>query len=387
MRFKEGSIAMMNAAFTQRYYRALAKLLDGIVLRSHERVARRQPDIQLRAPEFLEIQRTNFESLFLKPPPIALDHIRGDAWEKHAGLWRRDFAFPSAIPSAYANNRHAIVQTYANDRGLHFPAVITLHGLMTPTLIAHRPFFRAILEAGASSYALELPYHLRRTPPGFVSGELFFTADLETTLLSLQQAVAEVRQLIHYLREAGAPVIGLLGFSLGAWISALAASCEPEVDFALFAMPPSHLNDVLWQTRLGAPIRQRFESAGWNAADTAPFYHPLDPLHLSPLLPIERRELFAAEFDHFIPFHYTQKLQRAWRHPHLRVYSTGHIGLLWSRKFLRDVRHVVAQQLSLGRRQEQPVTVVTEAAVQSLPLNIPPPISASEARPLAATKK
>ncbi|GEM_PF-1623909 len=377
----------MNAALTQRYYQALAKLLDGIVLRSHERVARRQPHIQVQLPEFLETQHTNFENLFLEPPPIALEHIRGDMWERRAGLWRRDFAFPSAIPSAYENNRHAIVQTYANDRGLHFPAVITLHGLMTPTLIAHRPFFRAIAEAGASAYAIELPYHLRRTPPGFVSGELFFTADLEMTLLSLQQAVAEVRQLIHYLREAGAPVIGLLGFSLGAWISALVASCEPEVDFALFTMLPSHLNDVLWQTRLGAPIRQRFEAAGWNVADTAPFYHSLDPLHLSPLLPIERRELFAAEFDHFIPFYYTQKLQRAWRQPHLRVYSTGHIGLLWSRKFLRDVRQVVTQQLSLGKRQELPVTVVTEEAVQTLPMNIPSPTSASEARPLAATKK
>jgi len=377
----------MNAAVTQRYYQALAKLLDGIVLRSHERIARRHPMIQLRLPEFLKTYHTNFENLFLEPPPIALDHIRGDVWERRGGLWRRDFAFPSAVPSAYADNRHAIVQTYARDRGLHFPAVITLHGLMTPTLIAHRPFFRAIVEAGASAYALELPYHLRRTPPGFVSGELFFTADLETTLLSLQQAVAEVRQLIHYLREAGAPVIGLLGFSLGAWISALVASCEPEVDFALFAMLPSHLNDVLWQTRLGAPIRQRFESAGWNAADTAPFYHPLDPLNLSPLLPLERCELFAAEFDHFIPFQYTQKLQRAWRHSQLRVYSTGHIGLLWSRKFLRDVRQIVVQQLGLGKRQELPVTVVTEEAVQTLPRKIPLPTPVSETMPLAATKK
>lgn len=377
----------MKAALTQRYYQALAKLLDGIVLRSHERVARRQPEIQPRLPEFLKTHHTNFENLFLEPPPIALDHVRGDVWERRAGWWRRDFAFPSAVPSAYENNRHAIVQTYAGDRGLHFPAVIALHGLMTPTLIGYRPFFRAIVEAGASAYALELPCHLRRTPPGFVSGELFFTADLEMTLLSLQQAVAEVRQLIHYLREAGAPVIGLLGFSLGAWLSALVASCEPEVDFALFAMLPSHLNEVLWQTRLGAPIRQKFESAGWKAADTAPFYHPLDPLNLSPLLPVERRELFAAEFDHFIPFHYTQKLQHAWNHPHLRVYSTGHIGLLWSRKFLRDVRQVLTQQLSLGRRQELPVTIVTEETVQHLPMNIPSSTSTSDVMPLAATKK
>jgi len=160
--------------FTNRCYQTLAGFLDGIVLRSHARVARRHQEIiQPRLPEFLKANRQNFESFFPTPPPMPLEYIRGDVWERRAGLWRRDFTFPSAIPSGYANNNHAIVQTYAPDRALHFPAVISLHGLMTLTLIPYRPFFRAIVEAGASAYALELPYHLRRAPSGSVSGELF----------------------------------------------------------------------------------------------------------------------------------------------------------------------------------------------------------------------
>jgi hypothetical protein len=174
---------------------------------------------------------------------------------------------------------------------LHFPGVITLHGWMTPTVMAYRPFFRAIVEAGASAYALELPYHLRRTPAGFVSGELFFTADVEMSWTAMQQAVADTRQLIHYLRGAGAPVIGLMGFSLGAWVTAIVASCEPELDFALIAMPPARLNDLIWQTtqqtlapairgrRLG-PRRQRPLSS-------------IDP-YLTPLVPPARREFFMA---------------------------------------------------------------------------------------------
>jgi hypothetical protein len=297
-------------------------------------------------------------------------------------LWRRDFAFPSPLPSEHEHNRRAIVQTYAHDRGLHFPAVIALHGLLTPTLIGYRHIFRAVVEAGASAYAVELPYHLRRTPPGLVSGELFFTADFAMNFRALQQAVAEVRQLIHYLRAAGAPVIGLLGFSLGAWVSALVAGCEPEIDFALFAMPPSNLNDVLWQTPLGEPLRKQFESVGWSAAVTASFYHRLDPANLTFLIPPERRELFAAEFDHFIPLAYTQKLQRAWQHPHLRLYPSGHIGFLWSRKFLSDIRQIVSQQLALGRRQETAVTVVTEAELPTLPpgVTLHPAISTPQPR-------
>jgi dienelactone hydrolase len=241
-----------------------------------------------------------------------------------------------------------------------------LHGLLTPTLIGYRHIFRAVVEAGASVYAVELPYHLRRTPPGLVSGELFCTADFAMNFRALQQAVAEVRQLIHYLRAAGAPVIGLLGFSLGAWVSALVAGCEPEIDFALF----------------GEPLRKQFESAGWSAAVTASFYHRLDPANLTFLIPPERRELFAAEFDHFIPLAYTQKLQRAWQHPHLRLYPSGHIGFLWSRKFLSDIRQIVSQQLALGRRQETAVTVVTEAELPTLPpgVTLHPAISTPQPR-------
>jgi hypothetical protein len=353
---------------SKRYHHALAGLLDGFILRSHNRIVSRQRHaIPPRLPDLSALDHRPTEQLFPAPPPIPLDHIRGDAWEQRGRIWRRDFAFPSSVFTEHEHNRRVIAQTYANDRALHFPAVIVLHGWMTPALIAYRPFFRAIVEAGASAYAVELPYHLRRTPPGSVSGELFFTADLERSWTVMQQAVADTRQLIHYLREAGAPVIGILGFSLGAWISTIVASCEPELDFALLALLPSNINELIWQTRLGEPWRRQFESAGLNAASTAALHELLDPMRLSPLVPRHRRELFAAACDRFVPFQYTQALYEAWQQPRMRVYPNGHIGLLWSRKFLRDFRQVVARQLALGKRQEPEVTVVSEEALQNFP--------------------
>jgi hypothetical protein len=144
---------------------------------------------------------------------------------------------------------------------------------------------------------------------------------------------------------------------------------------------------VLWQTRLGEPLRRQFEAAGWGADDTAAFYQRLEPYNLSLFTPPERREIFAAESDHFIPLQYTQQMQRRWQQPYLHVYRSGHIGLLWSRKFLRDVRRTVAQQLRLGRRSETPVTVVTEEAIQSLPINLSLPTSAPEPAPQFAAQK
>jgi hypothetical protein len=358
--------------------------LDGFILRSHDRiVSRQQHTISPSLPELTSLDHQPITQLFPLPPPVPLDYIRGDAWEQRGKIWRRDFAFPSAVAVDHEHSRRVIVQTYASDRALHFPAVIVLHGWMTPALIAYRPFFRAIVEAGASAYALELPYHLRRTPPGSVSGELFFTADLERSWTVMQQAVADTRQLIHYLREAGAPAIGILGFSLGAWISTIVASCEPELDFALLALLPSNINELIWQTRLGEPWRRQFEAADWNPATTAPLHRLLDPMHLSPLVPPERRELFAAACDRFVPIQYTQALSETWQQSRLHFYPCGHIGLLWSRKFLRDFRQIVAQQLALGRRQEIDVTVVKDEALRNLsPMATPQ--SATVHEPFAA---
>jgi hypothetical protein len=345
----------------------MARLWDELILRSHDYIARRnQATIQPRLPALSSFDHLKDGNIFPSPPPIPLAYLRGDEWERQGGLWRRDFAFPSSMPSNYQENRAVVVQTYANDRALHFPAVIVLHGLMTLTLIGYRPFFRSIVEAGASAYALELPYHLRRTPAGFISGELFHTADLEMSWRAIQQAVADVRQLIHYLRAAGAPVIGLLGFSLGAWISALVASFEPEVDFALLALLPARINNLIWRTRLGEPLRRQFVSAGWDISTTFPFYQLLDPCDLSPLISRERLELFAAEFDRFIPFRHTQAVHEAWREPRLHLFPCGHISLMFSSKFKGDLRHALNQQLAMARQREQKVTVVTEEALQAL---------------------
>jgi dienelactone hydrolase len=347
--------------FSLRHHQAVAKILDGVILRSHDYIARRRRHvIHPRMPNLLAFPHPEGEDIFLAPSSILLASLDGSKWEKSSRFWRRDFTFPSSFPSNYQENRTVFVQTYANASGFHFPAVVVLHGLMSLSLIAYRPFFRAVIDAGASAYALELPHHLRRTPPGFISGELFFTANLEMSWMTMQQAMADVRQLIHYLHEAGAPVIGLLGFSLGAWIAALVASCEPKVDFALLALLPSSINELIWQTRLGQPLRRQFQSAGWDAATTAPVYQLLDPQNFSPLLPVERLELFAAQFDHFIPMQHIQALHECWHKPRLRVYPHGHISLMFSGKFKRDVGRVLTKQIALGRHQNNKATVVAE---------------------------
>lgn len=350
-----------------------SRWLDGMFCRGMQAIAGRQEG--KFPPRFLELSQQNASDshpLFPELPALASDEIRGAAWEREGKLWRRDFSFPSPLPSTHRKNDFVFVRTYAPERQLHRPAVIVLHGLMSISTIAYRPFLRAIVAAGASAYFLELPYHHRRTPAGSFSGDLFYTADFEMTLHAVRQAVADVRRLTHYLREAEAPVVGILGFSLGAWLAALAACAEPELDFALLAMPPAALNDVVWESPLGSRIRRQFENAQWPRAVTAKFYRQLDPLEHHPLLPRDRIEVFAAEHDAIIALNNIIALQNAWAIPRLHQYPAGHISIMLSPAFKTDAASAIRRQLAGGRAVAAPVTVVPE---ESLPVIPPAPIS------------
>src|SRR5947199_382710 len=79
-----------------------------------------------------------------------------------------------------------------------------------------------------------LPFHGLRTPAAVrFSGALFPTANVFRTNEAFAHALADLRALIAWLRNRGTPEIGLMGMSLGGYLTALTASCEPELGFAI----------------------------------------------------------------------------------------------------------------------------------------------------------
>lgn len=288
--------------------------------------------------------------MFAMPSNATEPRLNSGAWHKRGRIWRQDFSFASPLPSKHETNNVVYVHAYAPAPVTHTPAVVVLHGLMNFTTAAYAPFLRAIVACGASAYILELPYHHQRTPRGSLSGDLFHTTDLAQTEHAVQQAVTDVRTLIRILRNMGAPQIGVLGFSLGAWMGGLVACCEAKLDYAFFGMPPNHLNELVWQTALGAQLARRFAQFGWTPETTAAFYHALDPLTYQPLLPRERIHFYAAEFDALIALEKVNALQRAWGNPVLRLYPHGHLTIMLSRQLHRDFRSDFAQQLALPHK-------------------------------------
>ena len=329
------------------------QFVDALAWRGMHAIARRQ-ELHLTAqmPAMNFTTQPNVKLMFPAPEEDGMRSFRIGAWQKHSGMWQCEATFSSPLPSPHARNNVVYVRAHAPERALHLPAVIVLHGLMNFTTAAYAPFLRAIVDAGASAYILELPYHHRRTPRGSLSGDLFHTIDLNMTQHAVQQAVAEVRLLMRYLRDAGASHLGVLGFSLGAWIGGLVACCDTQLDFAMLGMPPSHLNELVWRTALGAQLARHFAKLGWSSENTAAFYAALDPLTYQPLLPRERIQFYAAEFDTLIALEKVQALRRAWGGAEVRAYPHGHLTIMLSRQLHRDFRADFARQIALPRREE-----------------------------------
>ncbi len=329
------------------FHKTFGGVIDRLAWRSMHFIARRQEKrIRPYFSEELNGLPADPALLFPAPLPPALAGIKTTRWEKRGARWQRDLSFPSAWPSSHFENNTAYVRAFAGAPEARRPAIIMLHGLMNVTLAAYRPFIKAVMENGAAAYALEMPYHHRRTPLGSISGDLFHTANLEMTFHAVQQAVSDVRRLLQILRQDGAPRVGILGFSLGAWIGGLLACCEPELDCAFLGMPPHDLNHLVWHSGLGAQLRRCFAAQGWNENFTAAFYDKLDPLSYRPLLLPEHLQLYAAAFDSLIPLERVQALRRAWSSPPLRIYPHGHLTIMISRQMHRDFREDLRNQLA-----------------------------------------
>lgn len=357
----------MNSSLLQ----PAARWLDELFCRGMQTIARRQ---QRKFPPLSPTASRAAQAASLFPPVSACrsEEVQGTACQRQGQVWRRDFSFPSALVSAWPKNDTVFVRTFAPERQLHRPAVIVLHGLMSISTLAYRPFLQAIVAAGASAYFLELPYHHRRTPPGSFSGDLFYTANFELTWQAARQAIADVRRLALYLRANAAPVIGILGFSLGAWLAALTVCGEPALDFAVLAMPPASFNDLVWDSVLGHRLRAQLERAQWSRPQTAALTARLDPLGYRPLLPPERLEIFAAAHDAIVPLTHVRTLQQAWSVPRLHEYAAGHLTIMLSPQFKRDAANVLQLQLQQGRRAAPVPAGATALPASQLRSALPP---------------
>jgi dienelactone hydrolase len=231
---------------------------------------------------------------------------------------------------------------------IRFPALRRSEGtvlLVPPWLTASprlvRGWTRSLARGGRDVWLVVPPHHLHRAEPGVRSGAAFVSLDMARMRATFEQLVLELRVCAALAARRGP--VGLVGLSLGALASALAACAAPELDAVALVAPPADLAAVLAETPIGRRYRAVAERAGAPIPPDRELRVQLAAFDPS-RLPRPAADVLVAVGSHDViaPPEGALALARAWSAP-ARAYPRGHLTLLFACAAVRrDVARLVA---------------------------------------------
>jgi len=191
-----------------------------------------------------------------------------------------------------------------------------------------RGWISLLARAGRDVWLLVPPHHLDRAAAGVPSGEGFVSLDLAQLRATFEQLVLEIR-ICAALAALRGPV-DLVGLSLGALGSAIAATAIPELERLALIAPPADLGAILGETRIGGRYRALARRAGAPLPTAGALRDALGAFDPS-RLPRPVADVFVGigAYDSIALAGGALALARAWEAP-ARVYPRGHLTLLFA---------------------------------------------------------
>ena len=235
---------------------------------------------------------------------------------------------PWVEPSSGDNGGPILFEHWHHRPGPPRGTVVALHGFTMgrPRIDAVALFASQWFRRGLDVALVTLPYHGARTPPeSRFSGEHFAVPHVLRLSEAMREAIYEIRQVTHLLREESGAPVGVLGLSLGGYLAALAAALCEDLDFAIPMVPPVCIGDLAW----GFFERTRHHREGGEAALShaelrrsfrvhSPLSHPLR-------MPRERVLIVAGRGDRIVPPEHPAALWSHWGEPAIHWFSGSHL--------------------------------------------------------------
>ena len=222
--------------------------------------------------------------------------------------------------AGYADNRHASVRLFSRKK--RRPIAVLVHGYLGGVFTLEQRIWplRWLDSLGFDSALFTLPFHGARAPtpgqtPPFPQSDIRFTAE------GFRQSVTDLRDFVAWLRERGHPTVGLMGMSLGGYVTSLTATLDPTLAFLVPIVPLGCLADFARdQGRFPRGSRQAisYEQTLKRA------YRLVSPLTRAPRISSERVLVVAGKADRITPPTHARMLARHFSAP-LESWSGGHL--------------------------------------------------------------
>lgn len=177
------------------------------------------------------------------------------------------------------------------------PCAVLLHGYLGGTFAVEERVLpvRRLYDSGFDVALTILPLHGPRRselrgylPPAFPSSDPRFTIE------GFRQLVSDHQGLFDHLRLMGAPNVGVMGMSLGGYSSALLATVEPNLSFAVLFIPLAAIEDFAFDhgRMLGSDVDQAGQRRALGMAQRA-----ISPLSRPSLVAPDNVVVIAGEAD------------------------------------------------------------------------------------------
>ncbi|MFI5365756.1 MAG: alpha/beta fold hydrolase [Candidatus Binatia bacterium] len=206
--------------------------------------------------------------------------------------------------------------------------IVALHGFSMgyPRIDAFALFATPCFGAGFDVALVTLPFHGPRTPPDArFSGERFAIPHVARLNEAVRQAIYEIHVVTGWLRQqTGAPV-GLLGLSLGGYLSALMAGLRSDLDFVIPMVPPVCIGDLASRFFAQSRYYRRGRSAAFSYDELRAMYRVHSPLTYARCVEKSRILILAGRGDQIVPPEHPHALWHHWGEPEIYWFSGSHL--------------------------------------------------------------
>jgi hypothetical protein len=290
----------------------LSRLIDRATIRA---AAARMPRADGSDPHLAEAQRL-IESAEFIPEEVEAAKVQFDRGNQ--------FHFETPRPGPFAENNvvHGRLYRCAEPWQQH-PTVLLLHGWND--IIGHRirfPLMAGLLNRHRFNAAtLVMPYHFQRRPQEIGARGNFLCPDILRTVEAARQAISEIRAFAEWVHQQGCPAIGVMGISMGAWLTGLIASRDTRFACAVLLVPVARMDRLIQEIAFCESIREALKGQPVNAPQ-------LNLTQIRPVMPKENILLIEGLYDLFMPPETLEELWQAWDKPDIWRMPYGHISIL-----------------------------------------------------------
>lgn len=234
--------------------------------------------------------------------------------------------FPSPVVTEHPENNTVHAEYYLPEGKGPFPCVIVLD-ITGGDQSLSRTISMVLAQNRIAGLFVQMAYYGPRRPPG--TRLRLMTPNIQQTLANVRQTVLDLRRASAWMEsrpELDPKRLGILGTSLGSFMSALAGEMEPRLGRVVVLLGGGGLVDAYWDHPLTKTVFKTFEVFGGKKEMIHKYIAPVDPITCAANLKERKLLIIAASRDEIVPPKAAENLWKASGEQKIVWYPTTHYG-------------------------------------------------------------